>query len=299
MSRWSSLLALVPLLGVVELGLHQYFAARAPEAADYAALAPALSKLKRAGTPVVVTPAWAEPLVRQAAPGAFPLAELARPDDSGFAAFLEVSLLGQSAAELEAFPIEQQQTFGPFRLSLRRNTKPEPSRFDFVAAVERGEVEVWTEIDAHRAACELAQKPRPETGGLHGHVTYPERRFECDRGRFVGVTLIDDEKFRPRRCVLAQPPESGSVVLRFDAVPPSSRLVGFVGASYFLERDQREPGVELRVIEAEQELLRRSSAGADGWRRFEALRPARASAVEVWLSRLGRGGDFCFSLEAK
>src|SRR4051812_8170174 len=97
MLRVSRLLALVPLLGLAELGLHQYFAGRAPAFQDYARLAPVLLELKRAGTPVVVAPSWAEPLVRQAAPAAFPIGELTRADDRGFASFLEVSLLGQSA----------------------------------------------------------------------------------------------------------------------------------------------------------------------------------------------------------
>src|SRR6187431_23687 len=97
MRRWSLLLGVVPLLGLAELALHGYFARRAPGFDDYAALAPRLLELKRPGMPVVVAPAWAEPLLRQAAPAAFPLAELARPDDSGFASFLEVSLLGAAS----------------------------------------------------------------------------------------------------------------------------------------------------------------------------------------------------------
>src|SRR6185295_17888169 len=107
MPRVSRLLALVPLLGLAELALHQYFAERAPRFQDYEQLAPVLLELKRANTPVVVAPSWAEPLVRQAAPAAFPIGELARPDNSGFSQFLEVSLLGQSAAELSAFPLLQ------------------------------------------------------------------------------------------------------------------------------------------------------------------------------------------------
>src|SRR5580765_4719789 len=127
MSRLSRFLGLVPLLGLAELGLHQYFAERAPE--------------------------WAEPLVRQVAPAAFPLAELARPDDSGFADFVEVSLLGQSAPELAGFAVQQTEQVGPFRVSLRKNPKPDRASFDFVSAVETGEVEVFTEVDEQLSPC--------------------------------------------------------------------------------------------------------------------------------------------------
>jgi hypothetical protein len=300
MRRLTLLLALVPAAGLVELALHQYFATRAPRQADYAALAPELAKLKRPGVPVVVAPAWAEPLLRQAAPEAFPLVELARPDDSGFTRFLEVSLLGATAPELEGFATTQTQQFGAFRISLRENPRPDPTRFDFVSAVERGEVEIYTELEAERLPCQRVERSRAETGGLHGHVAYPKIRYECARGRFVGVTLIDDQYYRPRRCVLAQPPAAGSVVLRFRTVPATPRLVGFVGSSYFIARDDVKPELELTISEADQSLLRRTAAGVQGWSRYEARRPAEPGAVEVHLRRLTRdAADFCFSLEAR
>ncbi len=80
MRALSLLLGCVPLLGLIELGLHQYFAARAPGFEDYAALGRRLAELKQPGVPIVVAPSWAEPLVRQASPAAFPMVELARAD---------------------------------------------------------------------------------------------------------------------------------------------------------------------------------------------------------------------------
>ena len=59
MRRLSLLLGLVPLLGLLELGLHQHFAHSAPQAADYAALAPELLKLKQPRVPMIVAPASA------------------------------------------------------------------------------------------------------------------------------------------------------------------------------------------------------------------------------------------------
>jgi hypothetical protein len=299
MSRFSLLLGLVPLLGLGELGLHQYFSRCAPDFQDYSKLSPALLKLKQAGVPVVVAPAWAEPLVRQAAPAAFPIAELTRPDDSAFPAFLEVSLLGQSAPELSEFPAEQAQQLGPFRVSLRKNPKPEPTLFDFVTAVDAGEVEVFTDIENQRSPCRRSEHPRGSTGGLHGHVAFPRVRHECEGARFVGVTLIEDQAYRPHRCILAQAPAGGSVVLRFTSVPATRRLVGFGGFSYFLERDVATDEVELTVAEAGSALGQYRSSGARGWSRFEMTRGA-SDVVEVKVRRLSnKAGDFCFALEAR
>lgn len=296
----SLLLGLVPLLGLAELGLHQYFAARPPDAADYAALAPELLKLKQTGVPVVVAPAWAEPFVRQAAAAAFPLAELTRPDDSAFTGFLEVSLLSAHAPELESFALTKSRQIGKFRLSWRQNPKPEPVHFDFVSAVERGEVEIFAEREGARRPCAVTQHLRTSTGGLHGHVAYPRARHECPGGRVVAVTLIEDQAYHPHRCVLTQLPDAGRIVLRFSSVPATARLVGFAGFSYFLERDNEADEAELSVSEVGQALGQRRAAGARGWSRFELQRGGTPGAIEVSVRRLqSSAGDFCFALEAR
>ena len=300
MRSLSPLLVLVPLLGLGELCLQQYLARRAPGFDDYAALAPKLAKLKQPGVPVVVAPAWAEPLVRQAAPSAFPVGELTRPDNSGFASFLEVSLLGQSAPELAGFAPQRTERVGKFQLSVRQNPRPERVSFDFVTAVDHGEVEVFIDRGGQRQPCVLASGARTQTGGLHGHVGYPRQRYECGAGRFVGVTLIEDASYRAHRCVMTQLPEQGSVVLRFSSVLASQRLVGFAGFSYFLERDDGAQSVELSVNEAGQALGQYRTAGAQGWARFELQRGAVAGSVEVNVRRLRpAANDFCFALEAR
>lgn len=300
MRRFSALLGLVPLLGLSELALHGWFAARAPDPADYAALAPELMKLKRPGEPVVVAPAWAEPLLRQAAPEAFPLRELARPDERSSTGFLEVSVLGHDAPELGDFPSEPERAIGPFRVRRRRNPQPEPARYDFVTAVADGQAQVYFELDEERANCELVEQAHTVTGGLHGHVAYPRRHYRCPGGQLVGVTLIDDEQYRPRRCILAQAPESGSIVLRFEVPRGGARLVGFAGASYFLERDVTAPQVELSASRAQAPPERRTFAGAAGWKRFELAISAVEGPLELRVRRLSRPRvDYCFALEAR
>lgn len=294
------LLGLIPALGLGELGLHQYFAGRAPDRQDYAALAPELLKLKQSGVPVVVAPAWAEPFVRQAAPAAFPAPEVTRADNSPFASFLEVSLLGASSPELGGFALQSTRRVGKFVVSLRQNPRPDPVKFDFVAAVASGEVEIFTELDGQRQACRATERARARTGGLHGHVAYPRQRYECRGGRIVAVSLIDDQDYRPRRCVLTQVPDDGLLVLSFSSVPASSRLVGFTGFSYFLERDNEADEVALGLSEGGRALGEQRAAGVRGWSRFEVGRGNTGGGVEVTVRKLARAaGDFCFALEAR
>jgi hypothetical protein len=294
------LLGLVPLLGLTELALHWYFAGRAPGFAAYAALAPELTKLKQPGMPVVVAPRWAEPLVRQAAPEAFPVAELTRPDNSGFASFLEVSTLGQHAPELLSFPVRSTKQLGPFTLTVRDNPRLDLPRFDFVTAVDTGEVEVFNVVGQERSDCRRVERPRPTTGGLHGPAARPAVRHECPGGRVVGVTLIEDQHYLPHRCILVDPAQTGDIALRFTSVPASDRLVGFVGFSYFLARDSGGVTLDLSVNDAEREIGKQRVVADGTWSRFELTRSAPFGTVEVVVRRLAsEPGDFCFALEAR
>ncbi len=300
MRRWSLLLGLVPLLGLAELGLHEYFARRAPGFEAYAELARDLAQLKAPGVPLVVVPAWAEPLVRQAAPDAFPFAELARPDNTGFAAFLEVSLFGDRAPELIGFPARWSRSSGPFTLSLLENPEPEPVQRDLVADVERGAVQVWHDERGERVPCSLVDRGRATTGGLHGAAARPRHRFECGGRAVVSATLIEDERYLPRRCLLVDPTSEGVVVLRFDALPSAERLVGWLGSSYFIEREVRSRTAELTVRVGEATLGTFGAAPAAGWSRFEQSLSSAHGPIEVAVRRLGSGrSDVCFALEAR
>jgi hypothetical protein len=287
-----------------ELGLHAYFANRAPSFEDYSALAPRLLELKPPGVPVLASPAWAEPLLRQAAPEAFPLAELARPDDRGFARYLEVSLGGSwpfgAEPELSRLPVESEHEVGPFRLRLLKNSDVESTRHDFTSALERGEVEVATDVAGELTPCPSVEARRARTGGLHGAVARPRRYHACTGERAVAVTVIEDQNYRPRRCILIEAPSRGSVELVFRGVPPSAKLVGFAGFSYFLDRDAPGAQVELSLAEGGQPLGAQRVEAARGWQRFEVQRPAAGGDVTLrasWLVEQPR--ELCVALEAR
>jgi hypothetical protein len=303
MGRSSRLLAVLPLLGLGELGAHAYFATRAPSFEDYAALAPRLVALKRPDMPVVASPGWAEPLLRQAAPQAFPLTEVARPDDAGFASFLEVSLPSvpqQSGSELAHFLEQSEEQVGPFRLRILKNPRFEPRRFDFVTALEAGLARVSNAVEGELLPCPLTEASRSRTGGLHGPVARPRRYHACREDRAVAVTVIEDQGYRARRCMLIEAPSRGSVVLEFQDVPASAKLVGFAGFPYFLERDAEGAQVELTLGEGGHELGRHRVEAARGWVRFDVPRPNPRGDVTVdatW--RVEPPRELCLALEAR
>ncbi|HEY3500481.1 MAG TPA: hypothetical protein VGK73_37570 [Polyangiaceae bacterium] len=240
----------VPLLALAELGAHFFFAQRAPREAEWRALGPAVLAKKRPGEPIVVAPAWAEPLARHVlGDAAFPLDELARPDAAGLGRVLEIAALGARAEEMRDFRVVSEEQRGPFVLRVLENPAPRRARHRFLAHVVPAELEVSV-VDGDQAApCPYDDHARVVAGGLHGEVTFPRERFVCPGGEasFVGITVIDDQEYRPRRCLWAHPPEQGFLRLRFRDVPLGRSLVGFAGLSYFLFRDGLGRPIELRA----------------------------------------------------
>jgi hypothetical protein len=301
----ASIWLLLPLLGLAELGAHVFFSRRAPGLAEWRAVAPGVLRLKRAGEPIVVAPEWAEPIARHAfGDAAFPLEEVARPDLAGFRRLLEVSALGARAEEARGFRVVSEERSGAFVLRVLENPAPVRASFRFLEHALPGELEVEV-VDGDRSApCVFDEHARVFAGGLHGEVAFPRERFVCPggEGAFVGVTVIDDHDYRPRRCLWAQPPEEGFLRLRFANVKLGRSLRGFAGLSYFLFRDGVGRPVVLRA-RADGELLGRHEHRDEwGWRGFSLATGARAGGVstvefEIQAER-SPARDFCFFAES-
>jgi len=242
---------------------------------------------------------WWRPLGRSRScarrAGAFPIGELTRADDSGFPGFLEVLAAWSGRARARGVSGAADAASGPFRVSLHQNPTPEPASFDFVTAVESGEVEVFVEVDPS-AEPVPARRARAHVDRRFARArSVPRVRYECGDGRFVGVTLIEDQAYRPQSLHPGASARRGSVVLHFTPVPASPRFVGFAGFSYFLERDVRSRrgrarrqrgGRRARAISAQRRarlVALRASA-----RRRRSRRSARATFA-------AQAGDVCFA----
>jgi hypothetical protein len=295
----------IPLLGVLELGAHVVFSRRAPDLDAWRELAPHAARLKRAGEPIVVAPEWAEPLARHAfGDRAFPLDEVARPDVRGFRRVLEVSSLGARAEETSAFRVVSEERRGAFTLRVLENPAPVRASYRFLDHVLPAELEVSVVVGDQSAPCPFDENARVLAGGLHGEVTFPRERFVCPGGDafFVGITVIDDQDYRPRRCLWARPPEEGFLRLRFANVPLGRALRGFAGLSYFLFRDGIGRPIALRA-RVDGELLG-SHRHRDEWgfRGFEfalASHAGRTGTVEFEIeAEHAPARDFCFFAES-
>ncbi len=296
----------VPLLGLAELALHSWFAARAPDFEDWAQVAPAVERVHQAGDLLVVAPEWADPIARLSfGEELMPLADVARADSGGYAHALEVSLLGQHAKELAGWRELTREESGAFELRRLENPNYRAALFNFVDHVEpeRLFVAEWNG-DAERA-CPYTDSAHVTAGGLPGHVTYPRERFRCLGGEryFVGVTVIDDQNYRPRRCIFAHPLAGALLHLRFRDVPVGKTLHGYAGQSYLIARDGIGPPVEFAVYIDGKEVGRRPFFDERGFDRFEfpldGITSTRAEVTFEIQSKVAENREFCFYAEMR
>lgn len=263
---WSHALLALPLCGALELGAELVLAARTPEPELWSTLRPELEALAPMGTPIVVAPRWAEPHVRaELGDDWMPLHHVAHSGLETAPRVLEISLSGQRSQELSGFRELATRDRGPLHLRLLENPAPERVVFDFVDALAPGRVVVHGTEPSR--ACRFQPRARVLAGGLAGHPTLPRERFDCGEGAWsdVGVTVIADERFLPRRCIFAHPPASGARVLRYDAVPLGRELVLDAGMYWVIERERRGAPVTLE-IRVDGELVERvEHHDGEGW----------------------------------
>jgi len=274
MGRARLLWLLLPIAGLAELALFVYDAQRAPRVEEWRALRAELAKLKTPTDLLVVAPEWAEPIARYAfGDELMPMADLARPDVSAYARAVEVDALGASAAELNGWSVREERHVGRFKVLLRDNPQPAKVLFSFLDQARPPFLEVGYGASSAEEgqACVFTRRAPSSAGGLHGHLAYPRERYNCGGGEefFVGVTILDDQSYRPRRCLWADPRPGEALHLLYRSVPLGRKIYGYAGLSYFIFRDGRHGPVSLSARVGGVEVGRYEHHDEWGWHGFE------------------------------
>ncbi len=234
-----------------------------------------------------------------------PLGHVARPDESAFERALEIAILGESAPELRGWRLDSERREG--RFVLRSWTNPTPARvaYDFLAQLEPRSAKA--EVLRPNGVVEPCPygTGKVSNGDLGGHPTFPRRRFICPGAdwSFVGVTVIEDQDYRPRQCIWAHPSNRGTLSIRFDSVPIASVISGYGGLPYLFERESHGAPIELELLVAGERVGSWSHADGEGWKPFTFSTAAYAGqnrSVEFRVrSRQVRSRQFCFQASAR
>jgi hypothetical protein len=261
-----------------------------------------VDELRQPGDLVVMAPSWAEPMARRAlGDERMPVADLARPDESGYRHAIEIGALAQRAASLDGWREVARLDRGDFVLRRLENPTPAPSKLDFVSALGPD----GTEVRFREAPCTWRHDAPVSAGGLGGHPTFPAQRFICSSNPFfnVGVTVIADEQFRARRCIWAHPPAAGELVLRYPGVQLGERIVGHGGMYWMVEREGRGAPIELEVRIGGAPLGVVTHRDGDGWAAFDlelGANAGRRADVEFAVRTSdNRHRHFCFEARTR
>ncbi len=296
------LLLLVPGFGVAELAAHWVFSERAPEASEWRALAAPLAKLAQADDLVLVAPEWAEPLARHAlGERFFPGSAVARADERSFSRAVEISALGERHESTRAWRVASEHDSGRFTLRVLQNPAPERPTYRFLDHVAPESLSVSVSGDGADTPCSFDASARPVAGGLHGNLAFPAQRFRCSArpNEFVGVTIADDQNYRPRRCIWAHTHASGALRLEFRDVPLGRRIRGYGGSSFFLMRDGAS-AVELSVYVGGERLGTHRHEDERGFTPyvFETGKFAGTTQSVRFEVRSVASREFCFTAES-
>lgn len=295
---------LLPGFGLLELVAHLLFAGRAPDQAAWQALVPGVDRLRRPGDLIVIAPDWAGPLARTVLGASrLPIEDVARPDQDGYRHAVEIGILGQRSRALAGWREVKRAQAGRFLLRRLENPAPRPALHRFLEALDPSRLAVSVLDQGRELPCRFDAHARSSAGGLGGHVAHPSRRFECPESSLVALTLIDDEAFRPRRCILAPPPERGTLRLVFRDAVLGRSVHGDSGSSFLLYRDRKDARVELKVYLGDALVGRHLHDPTRGWQTFDFPWPpghaARGTVRFEVTSASPDPPDFCFHAETR
>lgn len=226
--------AVLPLLGLVELGMHLGQTSNVVPEADWRAAREVVAADLRPDDLVVFAPFWADPLGREAfGPEIATIPREARPDVTRFARAYEVSIRGAHDDELAGWKKVREERRGKVDVALYENPSPSPVLTDLVARMKAGAVQV-SRLDGEAETPCVFMRGATQGGStvVPQGALVPAERWNCSGG-FAGVGVLHDLEHRPRLCIFATPLP---IRLRFPDVRFGASVQGHSGVQWVTER---------------------------------------------------------------
>ncbi len=266
-SKWA--FAVVPVVGLVELAAHAVQVRSVAPSSDWQAARAFVEGAAKSEDLVVVAPWWADPVGRkELGPGLATFEREGRGDDSRFARAFEVSIRGAHLRELDGWARAGEHRFGGVTVTTLTNPAPSLPIDDLVSMVGPGKMRAWRVDATHDSECPYTRMPT-QAGALGFGPAIPGDHFACPGG-FVGVSVMADLDYRPRRCIYAPPLGPGARLrLRFSGVRMGHTLYGHHGLYVEAERNRTGSPVTIRFTSGDSVLGSVLHKDGDGWKTFE------------------------------
>lgn len=292
----------IPLVGVLELGLHLWQVSWRIDDASWAEVKASLEKVP-ADDLVAVAPGWLDPVAREKLGGdVLTLARVGRPDETRFPRAHEVSIGGEHLPAFAGWAVERRSSFG--KLDVTTYVNPHPARIieDLVDLVGPARLEVARVDGGVEQACTFGRYAS-QSGNIGFGMAVPAMRFHC-AGGWVGATVMPDLAYAPRRCIGA-PPFGGPTLLRlrFRGVRFGRALHGHHGIAVHQERDLSGAPVVLVARTEQGQLGRVVHNDGDGWKTFELdtreLEGKAADLVFEISAQSAANRQYCFEADTR
>ncbi len=266
--RWA--FAAVPLVAVVELGLHVSQVNGVTSDADWAQAKQEVQKRVKPDDLVAFAPRWVDPIGREKfGPQIATLEREAYPDVTRFPRALEVSIRGEHVPDLAGWKTVETTRAGAITITTLQNPSPVVLKDDLLRHAGKPDMHVYLAETSGARDCPFIHSS-PRSGGLGFGPAIPGDRYQCQGNALVGLTVLPDLNYLPRRCFYAPPQGAGSVLLvKFDAIHFGRGLHGHHGLYVEAERDKKGAPVTLLFRSGQRPIGSVVHRDGDGWKGFE------------------------------
>jgi hypothetical protein len=298
-------LAVVPLVGVVELALHlkQTTSDVVPDA-DWTAARDSVKAELKADDLVLFAPFWADPLGRQFFGDELSgIKREARPDESRFTRTFEVGIRGAHRPELAGWKKASERQFGKVTVAVYDNPTPIKLHADLVDLVSPSQMTVSRVDGAAETPCPWQRGPGQPGGlGVPQGPAVPGDKFVCSGGATVGLAVLHALDHHPHLCIFASPPgPSGVLRMKFSNITFGSSLHGHSGVQWLNERTPSAERIQVAFSAFDRPIGQNVHRVGAGWTRFEFPTPELAGKKgDLVADVTGQGPrSYCFEADTR
>lgn len=271
MPKVAWLLAAVPLLGLVELGLHAKQTSDVVPDEDWAAAREAVKAELRPDDLVLFAPFWTDPVGRQRfGDEIVTMKRAAFGDVTRFARAFEVSIRGGHREEIAGFRKVSERRFGQVTVGIYENPSARKVLTELVDLVGPETMSVARVDGDAETPCTFQ---RGSTAGgttvVPQGMLVPAAKFVCPGGGHVGVAVQHALDHKPHLCINAPPVGGATLRVRFSNVTFGSALHGHDGSQWVTERTPSAERVTLSLSAFDRPIGEHVHRVGAGWTGFE------------------------------
>ena len=297
-------LAVVPLVGIIELALHvKQTTSDVVPASDWTAVRDSLKGEVKPDDLVLFAPFWVDPIGReQLGDDLAGLRREARPDETRFTRAFEVSIRGEHRPELAGWKKASERQVGKITIGTYDNPSPVKLHTDLLDLVGTDRVTVSRVDGASETACPFQHGiGQPGGLGVPQGPAVPGDRFVCSSGAYVGAAVLHALDHHPHLCLFVSPQGGGSLRIRFAKVAFGTSLHGHSGVQWVNERTPSPERIALSFSAFDRPIGQNVHKVGAGWTGFEFPTPDLAGKKGDLVAEVGAASprSYCFEADTR